>query len=384
MAIPLLQQSALLALELFDARALDQRYALAGGDRRGVAVPTGLPLAQRLLGALQGQFRVQFTAMRAFEAGTHDRQFRRQGIELAAVARDGLAQILDLRVGNIEVRAPTLPQLTGVQYVLLYARHLRSGLVETRLDRGQRVHVPGLIGANALYAGLDSAQIGDDRLHRRFAASCRFGALVRFAAQGLQTQGQQLGLQSALLLFQDLIAPCRSRLTLQVLYLLVDLVAQIVQTIEVFARMADSIFGLAAPLLVARDAGGFLEESAQVIGPRLDDSRNHALLDDRVAARPQARTEEQLGDVLAAHFGAVDVIVGGAVAADHAAQRHFVVVRVRPADLAVGVVEHQFDRRRTQRFAGRRTVENDVGHRIAAQMLGRNLAHDPADRVDDV
>ena len=66
--------------------------------------------------------------------------------------------------------------------------------------------------------------------------------------------------------------------------------------------MADAVLRLAAALLVPGDAGGLLEEGAQVVGPRLDDARDHALLDDRVAARAQAGAEEQLRDVLAAHL----------------------------------------------------------------------------------
>ena len=94
--------------------------------------------------------------------------------------------------------------------------------------------------------------------------------------------------------------------------------------------------------------------------------------------------EEQLGDVLAAHLDAVDVVIRGPVAADGAAQRHFVVVRIGAADLAFRIVEYQLDRCRTQRFARDGAVEDHVRHGLTAQVLGGDLAHHPAHGVDDV
>src|SRR5690606_7625456 len=53
-------------------------------------------------------------------------------------------------------------------------------------------------------------------------------------------------------------------------------------------------------------------------------------------------------------------------------------------DLAVAVVEHQLDRGRAHRPAAAGAVEYDVGHRVAAQVACRQLAHDPAHGIDDV
>ncbi len=112
--------------------------------------------------------------------------------------------------------------------------------------------------------------------------------------------------------------------------------------------------------------------------------RDHALLDDGVAARAQAGAQEQLGDVLATAAGAVEEVRRRAVARDDAFQRHFVEVGELAGELAVGVVEHQLDRSRPHGLAGAGAVEHHVGHRIATQMLGGDLAHDPAHGVDDV
>ena len=86
----------------------------------------------------------------------------------------------------------------------------------------------------------------------------------------------------------------------EVLELLVDFLAQVVQAVEVLAGVADAGLGFLAAFLVLGDAGGFFEVDAQVLGLGLDDLRDHALLDDRVAARAQAGAEEQVGDVAAA------------------------------------------------------------------------------------
>ena len=199
-----------------------------------------------------------------------------------------------------------------------------------------------------------------------------------------QAQGQQFGRQPALGFLQGLVTARGRGLALQVADLLVDFVAHVLQALEVFARVGDARLGFLAALLVTRDAGGLFDEHAHVIGLRLDDARDHALLDDGVAARAEAGAEEQLRDVLAAAARAVEEIVRRAVARDLALERHLGVFGIRTGDLAVAVVEHQFDGGGADRLARRRAVEDHVGHRVAAQVLGRQLAHDPAHGVDDV
>jgi hypothetical protein len=127
-----------------------------------------------------------------------------------------------------------------------------------------------------------------------------------------------------------------------------------------------------------------LEERPHVLGLGLDDARDHVLLDDRVAARAQAGAEEQLRDVLATAADAVQEIRGRAVARDDALEGHLGVARIFAGELAVRIVEHELDGRRAHGFAGTGAIENDVRHRIATQVLGGDLAHDPAHGVDDV
>src|SRR5690606_23408956 len=183
---------------------------------------------------------------------------------------------------------------------------------------------------------------------------------------------------------QGLVLLGLARLAAQVFELLVDLLAQVVEAIQVLAGVADAGLGLLAALLVLGDAGGLLQVDAQVLGPGLDDLADHALLDDRVAARAQAGAEEESGDVATAAAGAVEVVVALAVAADGALDRDLVEARVLAADGAVAVVEDQLDRGLADRLARRAAGEDHVGERIAAQAAGRAFAHDPAHRVGDV
>src|SRR6185437_8230914 len=268
-----------------------------------------------------------------------------------------------------QVRALTLAHLARELDALLDPRDLGARLVVARLNGAQGVRLAGLIDANALDLRLDFPQIREDGLHRGLAALRLRIARARFRIQALHAQGQQFGLQLALIFLQGLIAARCRGLALQVADLLLHLLAQIVQAVQVFARMADPVFSLAAPLLVARDAGGLLEKSPQIVGTRLDHPRNHALLDDGVAARAQPCAEEQLSDVLAPHLHAVDEVVGAAIPAHRASQRNLVVACVFAADLAVGIIEHQFHGRGAQWLARNRAVEYDIRHGFAAQML---------------
>src|SRR6202043_2570958 len=99
------------------------------------------------------------------------------------------------------------------------------------------------------------------------------------------------------------------------------LIAHIVQTIQILARLADAIFGFSPALLGAPYPGRLLQEGPQIVGPGLDDPRDHALLDDGIAAGTQTRSEKQLGDVLAAHLRAVDEIIRRSIAAHRPPQR---------------------------------------------------------------
>jgi hypothetical protein len=173
-------------------------------------------------------------------------------------------------------------------------------------------------------------------------------------------------------------------LVLEPLELASELHADVVDARQVLARVGDPVLGLLAALAVLRDARGLLEEHAQLLGLRLDDARDHPLLDDRVRAGPEAGAEEQVVDVAAADRDVLDVVRAVAVARQHALDRELGVLAPLAADAAGAVVEDQLDRRAPDRLALARAVEDDVLHRLAAQRRRLRLAQHPADRVDDV
>ena len=153
---------------------------------------------------------------------------------------------------------------------------------------------------------------------------------------------------------------------------------------EILARVGEPALGFPAALLVLRYAGRLLEEDAQLLGLRLDDARDHPLLDDRVGARTEAGAEEEIVDVAAANRNVVDVVRRIAVARQHPLDRQLRVLAPLAADAALAVVEVQLDRRAADRLAIAGAVEDHVLHRLAAQRGRLRFAEHPAHGVDDV
>jgi len=169
---------------------------------------------------------------------------------------------------------------------------------------------------------------------------------------------------------------------------LVEVAGQLAQDVfdarQVLARVLEAVLGLAAALLVLRDARGFLEEQAQFLGFGFDDAADRALADDGVGARAQAGAEEDVLHVAAAHRLVVDVVAAGAVARQHALHRDLGELVPLAAGAGVAVVEDQLDTGAAGRLAVARAVEDHVLHRLAAQLAGLALAQHPAHGVHDV
>src|SRR5207302_7484399 len=85
-----------------------------------------------------------------------------------------------------------------------------------------------------------------------------------------------------------LVARRHRRLRLELFELRGKLGADVAEAREIAARAGEAALGLAAACLVFRDAGRLLEDHAQLLGLRLDDARDHPLLDDRVGPRTKA------------------------------------------------------------------------------------------------
>src|SRR5690606_4590044 len=238
--------------------------------------------------------------------------------------------------------------------------------------------------AQPLDAGIGVALLGYQRLESHFLIGDHLFPLAGLLIQSLPAHGGELGLEFAFLGLVGLVLLGGLGLTVQAIELTLQLLAQVGQARQVVLGTANAILGLATALLVLGDAGGFLDVVAQVLGLGLDQLGDHALLDDRVAARPEPGAEENVGNVPAAAFHAVEEVGVLAVTGHPAADGNFRVGGVLPHQAAVGVVEDQLDAGLGHRLAGVGAVEDDVGHRLAAQVLGRAFTHYPAHGVDDV
>ena len=291
--------------------------------------------------------------------------------------------------------AQILFQLRQIVLLLLtpFARVL-NGLLDTGDIRANTVKatlnfVEGLICLDQGFAllldiGFNRALLRNGGFQRSlFIADGRFN-LLRVLVQRLPAQDLQLCADDTFLFFQDLIAFGGLGLALQVVDLFFQFFTQVVEAIQVITGVADAGLGFLAALLVFGNAGGFFQEDAQLFRFGLDNARNRALFDDGVTAWTQPGAQKDIGNIAPATPDAIKIIVGLTVAADRPFDRNFVVVGPLPAQLAIAVIEHQFDRGLPHRLAGIGTVKHHIGHGVAAQLLGRGFTHDPAHGIDDI
>src|SRR5690606_19830257 len=256
--------------------------------------------------------------------------------------------------------------------------------VEARLHLIEALRQFVVAVAQALDGGIGVALLGDQRLEGHLLVGDDLFALIGLVVQRLPAHGGELGLELAFLGLVGLILLGSLGIAVQTVQLAFQLLAQVGQARQVVLGAANAVLGLAAAVLVLGDAGGFLDVVAQVLGLGLDQLGDHALLDDRVAARAQAGAEEDVGDVAAATLHAIEKVGVLPVTGHPAANGDFRVGGVLAHQAAVGVIEDQLDAGLGHRLAGVGAVEDDVGHRLAAQVLGRAFPHHPAHGIDDV
>ena len=142
--------------------------------------------------------------------------------------------------------------------------------------------------------------------------------------------------------------------------------------------------GLMASRMQAGNARGFLQHAPALLGPRLDDLADAALMHQSGRARTGGRIGKQYADVAGADLAAVDP-EGRALFANDAA-RHFerlgIVESGRRVAFAVVDLDRDFGvvARRALVVAG----EDDVVHFGRAHRLVGGFAHDPAHRLDQI
>ena len=269
-----------------------------------------------------------------------------------------------------------------------------NGLLGPR-DLGPRIdHVPipavvrvrrfRVGGPRLLELRLDPALTGQRRIQPALLVRDMPRVAARFLVAGPPLEGEVLGLEVALCRLELAVLSGKGGLALEVREPARELLAQVVQPVQVLLRVAHPVLGLAPAFLVPGDSRRFLDDVAQIVGLRLDDPRDRSLLDDRVAAGAEPGTVEHVHHVAAPASRSVQRIRRLPFAHELTAHRDLVVRGETAAGAAVQIVEHELDARAAHRLARPRAVEHHVRHGVAAQAARRYLAHDPANRIDDV
>ena len=210
-------------------------------------------------------------------------------------------------------------------------------------------------GLAALAAGFDLAfgfaLIGDDLLQPGFFLRQAFAQRLQLRVEEAELQRLPLSILDPAFGLDGLVLLGLFGLPREMLQLLADFFAQVIEAVEILAGVTDAGFGFLAALFVFGNAGGFFQIDAQLLGLGLNDLRNHALLDDRVAARAETGAQEQVGDVAAAAFGAIEVITALTVAADQTFDRDFIERGIFAGNRVIGIVENKFNRGLRHRLA---------------------------------
>ncbi len=303
----------------------------------------------------------------------------RSGKLTRALGLLGFALLLGPNAG-VERRASLLHMLQA----LLDASDLGASRIHCRLTRTELIGGANLRLPQSLDIGFERAHLRHLCLNRGLGGGGLDLSGPCLLAGQIRPQTHQRGLHRLQLGRQIAIALSGSGLCGQTGDLLIEPAQDVLDAVEVDAGVAQPALGFLPALAVARHAGGFFEEVAQLLGTRLDNAVDHALLDDAVGAGAHASAQKQVANITLAHREVVDEELRVTVALEHPTHRNLGKRLPLPGRPSLAVVEQQFHRRARHRFAPARAVENDVLQRLAAQPAGRRLAEHPAHCIDDV
>lgn len=287
-------------------------------------------------------------------------------------------------LGFLEIVLQLAQALLAVLNALLDPGDVAGHRVEPGLHLVEALGQLMMTVTQPLDTGIGIALLGHQCLEGHILVTDHRLALTNPFIQLAPAQRRQACLELAFLRLVFTVLLGRLGLAVQAFELAFQLLAKVGQARQVLLGAADAVFGFAATLLVFGDTGRFLDEITQFLGLGFDQLGDHALFDDRVAAWPKAGAQENIGDVPAPALGAVEVVAVLAVAGHLAPNRDLGVGGVLAHERGFAVVEHQFDAGLADWLAAAGAVEDDVGHRLAAQVLCRTFAHHPAHGVDDV
>ena len=179
---------------------------------------------------------------------------------------------------------------------------------------------------------------------------------------------------------QFLVALGGARLPPQLGRALLLLAEDFAQPGEVGLGRAKLLLGVLAPRVKPGNARRLLEQKAPFDRLGRNDRADLALADQRRRMRARRRVGEQQGDILGADVAAVDPVGGAGAALDPPRDVAF----ARPGFIACVTVEQHRHFGEIALRARRGAGEDHVVHPAAAKRLGAALAHDPADRLEQV
>ncbi len=221
---------------------------------------------RRVLGSVFGQGRVEL----------------RHGV---LVAGEQIPDLGELALQAVALALLASAALLGKPDALFEARDLGTDGIVAPLDRVERVRGPDIAVAQLLAIRLQLPLARDLALQRRLPDPQGLVLGAELPVEGAPAQGPQLRLQPPLVLLEALVLLGGSGLPFQVREVLGDLLAQVIQALQVVAGVTHPVFRLAPPFLVLGDARRLLQKQAQLLRPGLDEPRDDALLDDGVTAR---------------------------------------------------------------------------------------------------
>jgi len=206
----LLEQQAQAIVQLLDSGTLDHRLLAGIGCLAREGLPALLPGGQQRLGLVECRLRAGFDLARSSEGGLEFLQRGHQRIDLPLVAgQDRLGLGLGGR-GLLEVGLLAGAEVACELEGLLGAGDLCTELVVTTLHASEGL----LTGARRLARLLDGrfggTQRGHRGLQREFAFAEGMSATLGLGVEVAQAQGEQLGMELALLLLVALV-PARGR-----------------------------------------------------------------------------------------------------------------------------------------------------------------------------
>ncbi len=265
-----------------------------------------------------------------------------------------------------KLRVETLPRIGHEAYFCFEPGDIGVDAVEVPLGDGERVPRSVVLRAGPLEIALDFAQPRSLRFEFGRAALDVACMALRLGLRFVAAQEPEQVLFLRPVGRKLVVPPGDLGLLFQPFDLRPEFLADVGEAGEVVAGVREPVLGFAPPLLVLGHSRRLLEKHAQFLGPRLDDARDHPLLDDGVGTRAQPRAEKNVLHVAAAHMSVVDEIGRFAVPLQHALYRDLGVLGPLTRRPAEAVVEEQLDACPRYGLSQRRAVEDQ---RTASMMF---------------